>query len=1267
MSERKSVLMIDDAAEDRTAYRRFLEKANTYKYRFIEAELVAEGLSYCQEELPDAILLDFVLPDADGVEFIEQLKLQKNCSQLPIIMLTGQGNEEIAVQAMKSGAQDYLVKGKLTAEVLCRSVRNIIEKFELIYTLERQQEQERLIAEISLRIRQSLDIQNVLDRTVVEVRQLLKADRVLVYQFAPDMSGKIVAESVLPQWNSSLNEDIKDTCFQQNKAVEYQVGKKRAIADIYTAGLTDCHIELLEKFEVKANLVVPISIQRQISEITAGEIPLDSQPSSYLWGLLVAHQCSDTRDWKTWELHFLDRLSVQIAIAIQQASALAQAKFELAERRKAEIALAQLNVELEQRIAQRTAELTLVNKNLIQEIAEHQKTEAALNLQIERLNKVYQLVAALNKANTLEEIYQIGLEGIQQALKAPCATLMSVGANQIFCHEAYAAQKHSCHKHIAAYFESFPELLNAERMVLWNRQERQGITPEMDETGTNEKIQASACFPLRYQNNFLGKIVVLYTTDHLFTKDEIRLAKTIATYVATTLTRKQGEIALQRSESRFRRLFESNVVGIGFVSIDGQIIDVNNHFLSMLAYTREDLQAGRLQWDKIAPPEFAEADRYVLEELRSTGSLLPQEKEYLTKDGRRVPVLLGAVQLEDDPNQAIAVVLDISDRKRAEIALQKQYERENLILTITQRIRENLDLETILNTAVEQIHQVLQADRVLVYRVFPNRSGKVIAESISPVWTGLLNRTYSEELFPQYLYESYQSGKIFANSDLVNDTYSDCLKDFIKTLQVRSQLGIPIIQQQKLWGLLVVHQCAYVREWETWEIELIKQLAEQLAIAIQQSELYQQVQFELAERERALAEQRKIKKELEESNKNLAILNSQLARATRLKDEFLANMSHELRTPLNVILGMSEGLLDEVYGSLTDRQRKAIIMLEKSGQHLLDLIEDILDLSKIESGQLELQITRVPIRNLCDSSIAFVRQLAQHKNIKLITEITGDIDEIPVDDRRMRQALINLLTNAVKFTPDRGQVTLEVYTSQTTQTISFKVKDTGIGIAEQDIGKLFQSFVQIDSKLNRQYAGTGLGLALVRRIVEMHGGQISVVSELGRGSEFTVLLPYQGNLNVERDLSILPRNDAQRNSEIIKTGLTAKKSLSPLILLVEDNEENIETFVNYFQEENYQFEVARNGLDGLNLTKKLQPQLILMDIQMPQVDGLTAIQMIRDEGINIPIIALTALAMPGDKEKCLSVGANEYLTKPVRLKKLKNLIDRFVYPDVTTE
>ncbi|NEZ64138.1 response regulator [Leptolyngbyaceae cyanobacterium CCMR0082] len=387
--------------------------------------------------------------------------------------------------------------------------------------------------------------------------------------------------------------------------------------------------------------------------------------------------------------------------------------------------------------------------------------------------------------------------------------------------------------------------------------------------------------------------------------------------------------------------------------------------------------------------------------------------------------------------------------------------------------------------------------------------------------------------------------------------------------------------------------------------------------------------------------------------------------ANRTKTEFLANMSHELRTPLNAILGMADGLQEQVFGSINEKQHKALGTIESSGKHLLELINDILDLSKIESGHVALDCHPTAIAPLCTSSLAFIKERALRKQIHLKTELPHKSPLLFIDERRIRQVLINLLDNAVKFTPDGGCITLMVKSGpplpistqdsyKVANSLKISVIDTGIGIIPENIPKLFQPFIQIDSALNRQYNGTGLGLSLVKRIVKLHGGEVKVTSQVDNGSCFSITLPCANETQI-----------ANTTDASIYTGIeqpTQVNERGPIVLLTEDNEANVITLSNYLQAKGYHLIIARNGEEAISLSKSQQPDVIIMDIQMPQMDGLEAIRHIRRDPAlaHIPIIALTALAMEGDRDRCLEAGANEYLSKPVKLKQLDQLIQQLL-------
>ncbi len=742
--------------------------------------------------------------------------------------------------------------------------------------------------------------------------------------------------------------------------------------------------------------------------------------------------------------------------------------------------------------------------------------------------------------------------------------------------------------------------------------------------------------------------------------------------------RKRAELALQESQHLIQRIADAspNILYLYDLQADRNIY-VNQAISTILGYAPTEVQAMESNLFKhlMHPDDFSRLPEYYCQIYAAQdGEILEFEYRMKHADGEwRWLHSRDTIFSRDDQGQVaqtLGTAQDVTEHKQAEARLQQQAHRDYLSNAISQRIRASLNLQEILNTTVAEEHQVLQTDRVLVYRLLPDGQGEVVAESVSSNWPVMLGRVFPAEVFPQEIYSQYLEGRIFALADREKSSISPCLVDFLREIQVTAKLVAPIVQNGTLWGLLIAHQCDHSRQWQSWEIELLQHLSGQLTIAIQQAQLYTQVQ---------------------EKHQQLTYINAELIRATRLKDEFLANMSHELRTPLNAILGMSESLLDKILGPISDRQEKAISTIERSGEHLLALINEILELSKIEAGKLELDISTVSVAQLCQDSLTFVRAQAFKKQIQLNLAISPDLGEIALDDRRIRQVLINLLTNAIKFTPTNGRVVLEAHREPININLAdrvpvtrpfpaagsncddgvpgyylyISVMDTGIGIAPADQAKLFQPFVQIDSSLNRQYEGTGLGLALVKRIVDLHGGDVHLWSEPGRGSCFTVCLPYMCEIvNNPGSMSpplqqFQPLQLQQPNGHSLE-GVSSNPVAAPLILLAEDNEANVLTLSNYLTIKGYRVLVAANGAEAIALTKAHHPTLILMDVQMPEVDGLEAIRLIRQDPqfTQTPIIALTALAMAGDRERCLAAGANDYMAKPVKLKQLVTIIQQ---------
>jgi signal transduction histidine kinase/ActR/RegA family two-component response regulator len=357
----------------------------------------------------------------------------------------------------------------------------------------------------------------------------------------------------------------------------------------------------------------------------------------------------------------------------------------------------------------------------------------------------------------------------------------------------------------------------------------------------------------------------------------------------------------------------------------------------------------------------------------------------------------------------------------------------------------------------------------------------------------------------------------------------------------------------------------------------------------------------------------------------LEVRSAELEVAGRHKSEFLASMSHELRTPLNAIIGFSEVLLERMFGELNDRQDEYLRDILSSGRLLLELLNDILDLSKVEAGQLQLERTQFSVADALDSGVGMVRERAARQGIELRSEVTADAGVIEADELRFKQVVLNLLSNAVKFTPDGGAVTVRA--SKAGDEIVVLVTDTGIGIADADRERIFESFQQGTRTPSRE-EGTGLGLTLCRRIVELHGGRIWVESEVGVGSTFGFALPAAAA--APAPVNVGPRTSGGR----------------PMVVLVEDDPTSLELLEAYLEDSKFDLVVARNGTDGLAAVRRDKPAAVILDIRLPGIAGWDVLAAIKADPAttDIPVIVTSVV---DERPRGLSLGAADYLVKPV--------------------
>ncbi|MFN8380525.1 MAG: PAS domain S-box protein [Anaerolineales bacterium] len=677
--------------------------------------------------------------------------------------------------------------------------------------------------------------------------------------------------------------------------------------------------------------------------------------------------------------------------------------------------------------------------------------------------------------------------------------------------------------------------------------------------------------------------------------------------ICTDITeRKQIELALRESESRHRQISEltSDYIYSSMVFTDNRVqtVWVSGALEQITGYSLDEVNAlphGFI--DIVFPEDLQKISKQNDAEKRLHGI----EYRIRRKDGEIRWLLDRMKEIPaEEPNvlrKLIGAVRDITASKHIEIALRDSEEKyRHLATELEQHVQERTD-------EIKKVQRRLE-----------------VATKAAELGIWDWNVINNQLIFDEQMHAIYGTSP---------ESFDQTIEGFIKIVHPDDAANLMSLAQAVLNG----EQHYYVQYRIIREDKSVRHIKTYGTVLLNKNNIPEHVIGVVMD----ITQDK-------ESEETLRLANLELERAMRVKDEFLANMSHELRTPLNSILGISESMMEEVAGDINEKQKKYLQIVSESGHHLLNLINDILDLSKIGAGRMELDPTQFSTEALCQSSLRMIKELAQKKRLNISFRTDDKVKTIYGDERRLKQVLVNLLSNAVKFSPEGESLGLEVTGNIEENLVTFCVWDTGIGISKQDLPRLFKPFVQLDSRLSREAGGTGLGLMLVAQLVRLHGGNVTVNSTPGKGSRFIVSLPWRSE-------------EVTQTPEIKITNPTVQatpQTKSARILLVEDTETIILYMQDYLEIKGYHVTVARNGYEGVIFAKNLLPDIILMDIQMPSMDGFEATRRIRAEEHlkHTPIIALTALAMPGDREKCLKAGMNAYLSKPIDLKELQKLL-----------
>ncbi len=712
--------------------------------------------------------------------------------------------------------------------------------------------------------------------------------------------------------------------------------------------------------------------------------------------------------------------------------------------------------------------------------------------------------------------------------------------------------------------------------------------------------------------------------------------------------RKQAEAALRESEEKFRQLAENIHQAFFMTDKKGKVLYISPAYERIWERSCESLYKNPLSWmECIYADDYKRIQWVFSRQLRSSISV-DETYRIVRSDGQIRWIVSRSAPIFDERGEVYrfaGIAEDITEQKWAEDALQRQLQKALLLQKITDEIRQNLNTQHIFETAAIQIGEAFGVNRCLIhaYIAQPEPRLPLVAEYLLGGYPSLKDTEIpvADNIHAQTV---LREERAIATPDVYSEPLFEPVFHLCRYLQIQSMLTVRTSYQGEPNGLIGLHQCDRARAWMPDEIELLEAVAAQMGIALAQAALL--------ERETHRSEELALK------NIALEQASREAETANRAKSEFLANMSHELRTPLNAILGFAQVMGGD--SSLKKEHQQQLAIINRAGEHLLELIDDILEMSKIEAGRVTLNDTNFDLLHLLDTLKEMLYLKARAKGLNLAFELAASLPSfVRTDEGKLRQVLLNILGNAIKFTKS-GTVTLRAKAnaieagSGHRETASqarllFEISDTGPGIAPAEMNKLFESFGQTETG-RKSGQGTGLGLPISRKFVQLMGGNISVKSTVGQGSIFSFNVP----------VTLIDATDVLLPTRQRKIVCLAPNQPSYRILVVDDISDSRLLLSQILAAIGFEVREAENGQQAVDLLHSWQPHLILMDMRMPVMDGYEATKQIKSgsNGEATTILALTANAFEEDRITVLAAGCDDFIRKPFQKEELLEKIGK---------
>ncbi len=1054
---RRTILIVEDSPEDREMYRRYLMNDRDYDYTIVEASLGEEGLNLWRQHQPDAVLLDYRLPDLDGLEFLAALQPQQ---PLPIVMVTGVGSEAIAVQSIKAGAQDYLVKGQITPEGLKLALDATIKTVQLQTQLQERIDRERVIAQIAQKVSRSLDLNEILHTTVTEVRQFLQTDRMVVFQVEPDGNGRVVAESVGAEWRSILADQLYDPCFAESYVDLQRQGRVTVKADIYDGSIDPCHVQLLAGLQVRANLVVPILHDDQF------------------WGALIAHHCAAPRQWQSLEIDLLQQLSTQVSVAIRQAELYQQAQDELAERKRTEEVLRSSEERL--RLGLQAARMGTWDWDIAENrIIWSANMESMFGLAPGEFDGSYgQFVSRLHpddRDRVLEAINAAMTHGanydIEFRVLYPDGTIRwALSQGKVFYDASGQPIRMSGvdlditdRKQNEASLRDNEQLLrlamsgahagswdweiltgkvvwSAENYVLYGLDPANGLPsyaawenalhPDDQDRANAEVNRVLEQRLSEFQSEFriihpqLGVRWLLGLGRITFNQqgEPVRLSGINLDITA----HKQAEASLRRSEEFNRRILENNQDCIKVLDLEGRILYMNDAGKKLLEID-DFAKYNRSLWMQF----WQESDQDLAQVAFTNASA-----GTISKFEGQCPTVTGV------PKWWEVIVVPLSDSQG----------KVEQILSVSHDITERIQSEFAIKESEERFRSTFEQAAIGVAHVGLDgrwlRVNQKLCDIVGYTESELLSMNFQSITHPDDL---------LTNLGYVQELIEGQSQNYTMEKRYIHKLG------QVVWANLTV---SLRRDALGAPLYLISAI-EDINARIEAEFVLQAQTVELAK-----------------TTALVKLRNQEL-------DRFSYVVSHDLKAPLRAISNLAGWIQEDLSGTVDlDIQGNLELMQSRVGR-METMIDSLLRYARL--GYTEANMETFSIEDLL---IEIVDSLDIPSSFTV--SLPSSLSPITTNRVLLSQVLTNLISNACKH-HNRLDGCIHVTAQAHDEVWELTVADDGPGIAPENHDRVFDIFQTLSSS---DEGNTGIGLSIVKRIVETQGGEITLESQVGVGTTF---------------------------------------------------------------------------------------------------------------------------------------------------------------------